>query len=95
MVTENCPGKERCSERDERHGLQKFAKVLFRMRGREWHATMARSRRKQTRRLPHRFDSVRLIAQHGVLVAGKITGSVIKWSPEKPRAFGMRPVNRE
>ena len=35
------------------------------------------------------------IVQHGVLVAGKITGSVIDWSPEKPRAFGMRPVNGE
>jgi hypothetical protein len=29
------------------------------------------------------------------LIAGKITGSVIDWSPEKPRAFGMRPVNGE
>jgi hypothetical protein len=35
------------------------------------------------------------IAQHGVLIAGKITGSVIDWSPEKPQAFGMRPVNGE
>jgi len=35
------------------------------------------------------------IAQHGVLIAGKITRSVIEWSPEKPRAFGMRPVNGE
>ena len=85
MVTENCPGKERCSEREERHGLQKLAKVLFRMGGCEWHATMARTRRKHTGSLSQRLDSVRLIAQHGVLVAGKITGSVIKWSPEKPR----------
>jgi hypothetical protein len=30
------------------------------------------------------------IAQHAVLIAGKVTGSVIDWSPEKPRAFGMR-----
>jgi hypothetical protein len=35
------------------------------------------------------------IAQQAVLVARKITGSVIDWSPEKPRAFGMRPVNGE
>ena len=35
------------------------------------------------------------IAQRAVLVAGKITGSVIDWSPEKPRAFGMRPVSGE
>ena len=35
------------------------------------------------------------VVQHGVLIAGKITGSVIDWSPEKPRAFGMRPVNGE
>jgi hypothetical protein len=35
------------------------------------------------------------IAQQAVLVAGKITGSVIDWSPEKPRVFGMRPVNGE
>jgi hypothetical protein len=35
------------------------------------------------------------IAQQAVLVAGKITGSVIDWTPEKPRAFGMRPVNGE
>jgi hypothetical protein len=33
------------------------------------------------------------IVQHGVLIAGKVTGSVIDWSPEKPRTFGMRPVN--
>jgi hypothetical protein len=30
------------------------------------------------------------IAQQAVLVAGKIKGPVIEWSPEKPRAFGMR-----
>jgi hypothetical protein len=35
------------------------------------------------------------IAQQAVLVAGKVTGSVIDWSPAKPRAFGMRPVNEE
>ena len=35
------------------------------------------------------------IAQHAVLIAGKITGSVIDWSPEKPRALGMRPANGE
>jgi hypothetical protein len=35
------------------------------------------------------------IVQHGVLIAGKVTGSVIDWSPEKPRVFGMRPVNGE
>ena len=35
------------------------------------------------------------IAQQAVLVAGKITGSIIDWNPEKPRAFGMRPVNGE
>ena len=35
------------------------------------------------------------IAQQAVLVAGKITGSVIDWTPEKPRAFGMRPVSGE
>ncbi|MGD0965988.1 MAG: hypothetical protein ABSA57_19060 [Candidatus Acidiferrales bacterium] len=35
------------------------------------------------------------IVQHDVLIAGKITGSVIDWSPEKPGAFGMRPVNGE
>ena len=35
------------------------------------------------------------IAQQAVLVAGKVKGSVIEWSPEKPRAFGMRPVNGE
>jgi hypothetical protein len=35
------------------------------------------------------------IVQHGVLIAGKVTGSVIEWSPEKPRAFGMKPVNGE
>ena len=35
------------------------------------------------------------IVQQAVLIAGKITGSVIAWSPEKPRAFGMRPVNGE
>lgn len=32
------------------------------------------------------------IAQRGVLTAGKITRSVSKWSPEKPRALGMSPV---
>lgn len=35
------------------------------------------------------------IAQQGVLVVGKVTGSVIDWSPEKPRVFGMRPANGE
>jgi len=35
------------------------------------------------------------VAQQAVLVAGKITGSVIDWSPEKPRAFGMRLVSGE
>jgi hypothetical protein len=35
------------------------------------------------------------IAQQAVLVAGKITGSVIEWSPEKPRAFGVAQVNGE
>ena len=35
------------------------------------------------------------IVQQAVLVAGKITGSVIDWTPEKPGAFGMRPVNGE
>ncbi|MGD0966212.1 MAG: hypothetical protein ABSA57_20235 [Candidatus Acidiferrales bacterium] len=35
------------------------------------------------------------IVQHGALIAGKVTGSVIEWSPEKPRAFGMEPVNGE
>jgi hypothetical protein len=35
------------------------------------------------------------IAQHGVLIAGKMTGLVIDRSPEKPRAFGMRPINGE
>jgi hypothetical protein len=35
------------------------------------------------------------IAQQSVLVAGKITGSVINWSPEKPPVFGMRPANGE
>jgi hypothetical protein len=35
------------------------------------------------------------IVQYGVLIAGKIAGWVIDWSPEKPRAFGMRPANRE
>ncbi len=35
------------------------------------------------------------IVQQAVLIAGKVTGSVIEWSPEKPRAFGMRPVNGE
>jgi hypothetical protein len=30
-----------------------------------------------------------------VLIAGKIAGSVIDWSPEKPRVFGMRPANGE
>jgi len=29
------------------------------------------------------------IAQHAVLIAGKITGSVIDWSPEKPRAAAV------
>jgi hypothetical protein len=28
------------------------------------------------------------IAQQAVLVAGKVTGSVIDWGPEKPRALG-------
>jgi hypothetical protein len=27
--------------------------------------------------------------KHGTLIVGKITGSVIDWSPEKPRAFRM------
>ena len=35
------------------------------------------------------------IVQHGVVIAGKITGSVVDWNPEKPQAFGMRPINRE
>ena len=35
------------------------------------------------------------IAQHAALIAGKITGSVADWNPEKPRAFGMTPVNRD
>ena len=30
------------------------------------------------------------IVQHGALIADKVTGSVIEWSPQKPRAFGMR-----
>jgi hypothetical protein len=32
------------------------------------------------------------IVQHGVLIAVKVTGSVVDWSPEKPRAFGMTGV---
>jgi len=36
-----------------------------------------------------------LIVQHAVLIAGKITGSVIEWSPDKPRAFGVAQVNGE
>ena len=35
------------------------------------------------------------IAQQAVLVAGKVTGSVIDWSSEKPRVFGMRSTNGE
>lgn len=35
------------------------------------------------------------IAQHAVLIASKVTGSVIAWSPEKPRVFGMRTANGE
>jgi hypothetical protein len=35
------------------------------------------------------------IAQHAVLIAGKMTGLVIDWSPEKPRGFGMAQVNGE
>jgi hypothetical protein len=35
------------------------------------------------------------IVQHGVLIAGKMTGLVIDWSPEKPRAFGVAQVNGE
>jgi hypothetical protein len=35
------------------------------------------------------------VLQQGVLIAGKIAGSVIDWSPEKPRVFGMRPANGE
>jgi hypothetical protein len=35
------------------------------------------------------------IVQQAVLIAGKIMGSVIDWSPEKPRVFGMRPFNGE
>jgi hypothetical protein len=30
------------------------------------------------------------IAQQAVRVVGKLTGSVVDWSPGKPRAFGMR-----
>jgi hypothetical protein len=33
------------------------------------------------------------IAQQAVLMAVKVTGSVVDWNPEKPQAFGMRPVN--
>jgi hypothetical protein len=35
------------------------------------------------------------IVQHGLLIAGKITGSVAEWSPEKPRAFGATTVDGE
>jgi hypothetical protein len=35
------------------------------------------------------------IVQQAVLIVGKVTGSVIEWSPEKPRAFEMRAVNGE
>jgi hypothetical protein len=35
------------------------------------------------------------IVQHGVLIAGKVTGSVIEWSPEKPRVFGMSSVDAD
>jgi hypothetical protein len=33
------------------------------------------------------------ITQYAVLAAGKVTGSIIEWHSEKPRAFGLRPVN--
>jgi len=33
------------------------------------------------------------ILQHAVLIAGKVTGSVVDWSPEKPRVFGMSPAS--
>jgi hypothetical protein len=35
------------------------------------------------------------IAQRAVLITGKVSGSVIDWSPEKPRVFGMTPGNGE
>jgi hypothetical protein len=35
------------------------------------------------------------MVQHGAFLAGKIMGSVIDWSPEKPQVFGMRSDNGE
>lgn len=32
------------------------------------------------------------LAQYAMLIAGKVAASVINWSPEKPRVFGMRPT---
>lgn len=33
-----------------------------------------------------------LLAQYATLIAGKAAMTVMNWSPEKPRVFGMRPT---
>jgi hypothetical protein len=35
------------------------------------------------------------VAQHAAFLAGKFAGWVRDWNPEKPRVFGIRPVDGE